>query len=47
MGKNIAKRGGGVAGTARKETEKELGRSVVTSDNFLIPVKKTRRLKEK
>ena len=31
----IAKRGGNVAGTARIETEKELGRSVVNSSNFL------------
>lgn len=33
--KKIAKRGGNVAGIARKETEKELGRSIVNSDNFL------------
>lgn len=33
--KKIAKRGGNVAGVARKETEKELGRSVSTPDNFL------------
>lgn len=33
--KLIARRGGGVAGVARKETEKQLGRSVVSSDNFL------------
>ena len=33
--KRIAKRGGNVAGIARKETEKELGRSVVNSNNFL------------
>lgn len=31
----IAKRGGKVAGVARKENEKELGRSVSTPDNFL------------
>lgn len=31
----VAKRGGAVAGVARKETEKELGRSVVSSSNFL------------
>lgn len=31
----VAKRGGSVAGTARKQTEKKLGRSVVTGDNFL------------
>ena len=33
--KNVAKRGGKVAGNARKETEKELGRSVITKKNFL------------
>lgn len=33
--KKVAKRGGKVAGNARKETEKELGRSVVTKSNFL------------
>ena len=31
----IARRGGKVAGVARKETEKELGRSVSTPDNYL------------
>jgi DNA-damage-inducible protein D len=33
--KKVAKRGGSVAGTARRETEKELGRSVVSKENFL------------
>jgi len=33
--KNVAKRGGKVAGNARLETEKELGRSVVSENNFL------------
>ena len=33
--KNVAKRGGRVAGNARKETEKELGRSVISKQNFL------------
>jgi len=33
--KKIAKRGGKVAGVAREETEKELGRSVSTPNNFL------------
>ena len=33
--KKVAKRGGGVAGNARKETEKELGRSIITNKNFL------------
>ncbi|MCI0511709.1 phage antirepressor protein [candidate division KSB1 bacterium] len=33
--KKVARRGGKVAGTARKATEKELGRSIVTDQNFL------------
>jgi len=33
--RNVAKRGGKVAGNARKEAEKELGRSVVSKENFL------------
>lgn len=33
--KNVARRGGSVAGTARKATEKELGRSVSTPKNYL------------
>ena len=33
--KNVAKRGGKVAGNARKETEKELGRTVVSKNNYL------------
>ena len=33
--KNVAKRGGKVAGNARKETEKELSKSVVSEKNFL------------
>lgn len=33
--KQVAKRGGGVAGTARNETEKELGRSVISNENYL------------
>lgn len=33
--KKVAKRGGGVAGTARKQTEKELGRGVITKKNQL------------
>jgi len=31
----LAQRGGKVAGNARKETEKELGRSVVSEQNYL------------
>ena len=33
--KKVAKRGGRAAGKARKETEKELGRSVISDKNFL------------
>ncbi|MDO8927691.1 MAG: phage antirepressor protein, partial [Bacteroidota bacterium] len=33
--KQIARRGGNVAGVARKETEKELGRSIISDQNFL------------
>ena len=37
LGENrkVAKRGGGVAGTARKQAEEELGHSVVSGDNYL------------
>jgi prophage antirepressor-like protein len=45
--KKVAKRGGRVAGTARKETEKELGRSVITGENFLPLPKRSRQLKIK
>ncbi len=33
--KAVARRGGKVAGNARKETEKELGHSIISSENFL------------
>lgn len=33
--KKVAKRGGSVAGNARKGTEKELGRSVISGENYL------------
>jgi len=33
--KKVAKRGGRVAGNARKQTEKEIGRSVISKQNFL------------
>jgi len=41
--KKDANRGGRIAGNARKELEKELGRSVVTSKNFLS-VNKTKKI---
>lgn len=43
--KNDANRGGKVAGIARKELEKEIGRPVVTGDNFLSKSKKTKLVK--
>jgi DNA-damage-inducible protein D len=43
--RKVARRGGGVAGKAREETEKELGRSIVTNKNFLP--KKNKSLKGK
>ena len=33
--KDAAQRGGRVAGNARKETEKELGRSIISNENYL------------
>jgi hypothetical protein len=44
--KKVANRGGKVAGTARKVTEKELGRKISNKDNYLkIPEKQKRLLK--
>ncbi|MFH2029383.1 MAG: BRO family protein, partial [Bacteroidota bacterium] len=43
--KQVAKRGGSVAGNARKEAEKEIGKSIVSSDNYLIESKKKKKLK--
>jgi prophage antirepressor-like protein len=42
--KKVAQRGGNVAGIARKETEKELGRSVSTPNNFLPPSEQNKEL---
>ena len=42
--RQIAKRGGNVAGIARKQTEEELGRSIISDENYLelqAPDKKT------
>jgi len=44
---DAAKRGGRVAGNARKETEKELGRPIVTSENYLAEPEKMKKLKYK
>lgn len=44
--KQVAKRGGGVAGNARKEAEKEIGESVVSSATYLIESEKKKIAKE-
>jgi hypothetical protein len=43
--KFVAERGGNVAGNARKQTEKELGRSVVTNENYLSEPESRKKLK--
>jgi len=43
--KDAAKRGGRVAGNARKETEKELGRTIVSDENYLLEPEKRKKLK--
>lgn len=43
--KSVANRGGSVAGRARKETEKEIGKSVITRKNYLPKIKSTKQLK--
>ncbi len=45
--KKVAQRGGRVAGNARKETEKELGHSVVSKENYLSEPEKKKRLEHK
>jgi DNA-damage-inducible protein D len=42
--KHVATRGGNVAGNARKNAEKELGRSVISKDNYLSGHKKKKKL---
>ena len=43
--KKVAERGGSVAGNARKQTEKEIGRSVVSQKNYLQSPEGRKRLK--
>ena len=43
--KNVAERGGSVAGNARKQTEKELGRPIVSKDNYLPKSEDKKKLK--
>ena len=42
--KKVARRGGSVAGKARKDTEKELGRSIISSSNFLSSINEEKSL---
>lgn len=42
-----AKRGGKVAGNARKDTEKELGRPITSSENYLSQPEKIKRVETK
>ncbi len=44
--KKVAKRGGKVAGDARKNTEKEIGRSIISEENYL-PIKTTKSISKK
>jgi DNA-damage-inducible protein D len=41
------RKGGKIAGKARLELEAKTGKSVITSENFLPPVSKQKRLKPK
>ena len=47
--KQVAKRGGKVAGVARKQNEKELGRSIISQENFktLDKTNKDKRISKK
>ncbi len=44
---DAAKRGGRVAGNARKETEQELGRPITSRENYLSEPEKKKRLEDK
>jgi hypothetical protein len=45
--KDAAKKGGKIAGNARKETEKELGRSIASGENYLFGPEKKKKLGNK
>mgnify|MGYP001599277094 FL=1 len=42
---DAAKRGGKVAGNARKDTEKELGKSITSKENYLVEQEDKRKLR--
>ena len=43
--KKVAERGGDIAGNARKQTEKELGRPIVSKENYLSKLGSKKKLK--
>ena len=45
--KEAGKKGGKIAKNARLELESKTGKNVITSENYLLPVKKPKQLKEK
>lgn len=45
--KTVAKRGGAVAGKARKSAEKELGHPIASKENYLKETEKRRRIPQK
>lgn len=44
--KKVAKRGGNVAGNARKHAEKEIGRSIISNENYLNRLENSKLLKK-
>jgi len=44
---DTAKRGGRIAGNARKETEKELGSPITSSENYLFETEKKKKIEKK
>ena len=45
--KNDAKDGGDVAGSTRKDIEQKIGKSIISSDNFLEKSEEQKRLSDK
>ena len=45
--KKVAERGGDIAGNARKQTEKELGRPIVSKGKLFIKIRKQEKIKIK
>jgi hypothetical protein len=45
--KTAARKGGDVAGTARKDLEKKTGKKVVSGENYLTTPEKVKRLRNK